>query len=289
MTTVYPDDIDTFVDKIDKDGETPGSPLMAADCNDLQDAVAAIETALGVNPQGLSADLATRLARCLSPHGNLDFTTSAKLDIASGAVTPTQNWHTVDTESSAATDDLDTIVASELTDGFVLFLRQFNSARVVTLKHDTGNINCPGGVDIVFSDTTQVVILIYDSTLTKWLATVSPANAALINKVNTFAAEQVFSKAQRRAYTSVAVNTTLDATHDVVDVDASGAARTITLPTASGINGRVYLIRKLDSSANTVTIDGYSSETINGAATKVLSTQYATAEIISDGANWIVA
>jgi hypothetical protein len=143
-------------------------------------------------------------------------------------------------------------------------------------------------VDIALADTTQVVMLIYDGTLTKWLASICPSNVALTNKSNTWAAEQIFTKSERRAYTSVSSNTTLDATHNVVDVDASGGARTITLPTAVGINGRKYTIRKLDSSGNAVTIDGNGSETINGATTKALSTQYETATIMSNGANWII-
>jgi hypothetical protein len=44
----------------------------------------------------------------------------------------------------------------------------------------------------------------------------------------------------------------------------------------------------LDSSGNAVTVDGNGAETINGAATKALSTQYETVHIMSDGANWII-
>jgi hypothetical protein len=287
MTTNYPAALDSYTNKVD--GHDTGTLIACKDVNDLQDAIAAIEAVIGLLPQGAVTDLVTRLAQSLDGYGRLDFANSSTIGISGGVILPVKNWYTVDTEGSAAADDLDTITATSLTDGFVLVLRQYNSARVVTIKHNTGNISCPGGMDIVFTDTTQVVVLIWDTTLSRWLASLCPANVPLTNKANTFAAEQIFTKARRRAYTSVAVNTTLDATHDVVDVDASGAARTITLPTAAGINGRTYLIRKLDSSANTVTIDGYSAETINGAATKVLSTQYATAEIISDGANWIVA
>jgi hypothetical protein len=284
MATDYPGDIDSFAVKTDN-----VTDVMAADVNDLQDAVEAIETELGSDPAGTAADVKTRLAQSLDSLGNLDFKAIGALTISGGSVTPTQNWHVVDTEGSAASDDLDTIAVTNVTDGFILFLRQANDARDVTIKHDTGNIKCPGGVDIALADTTQVVVLIYDGTLSKWLAsTPSVANAGLINKSNTWAAEQIFTKAERHAYTSVSTATTLDATHNVVDVDASSAAITITLPTAVGINGREYVIRKLDSSGNAVTVDGNGAETINGAATKALSTQYETVHIMSDGANWII-
>jgi hypothetical protein len=88
--------------------------------------------------------------------------------------------------------------------------------------------------------------------------------------------------------TSVSATTTLDATHYTVKVDASGAARTINLPAAGSSQRRVYIIKKIDSSANTVTIDANSTETIDGALTKVINTQWAGYQIQSDGTNWMV-
>lgn len=65
------------------------------------------------------------------------------LTIASGVVTATARYHIVDTESAAATDDLDTINFSG--DGAPLvgenfFVRTASSSRDVTLKVGTGNI-----------------------------------------------------------------------------------------------------------------------------------------------------
>jgi hypothetical protein len=282
MATDYPGDIDSFAVKTDN-----VTDVMAADVNDLQDAVEAIETELGSDPAGTAADVKTRLAQSLDGLGNLDFKAIGALTISGGSVTPIQNWHVVDTEGSAASDDLDTIAVTNVTDGFVLFLRQANDARDVTLKHGTGNISCPGGVDIALADTTQVVMLIYDGTLTKWLASICPSNVALTNKSNTWAAEQILTKSERHAYTSISTNTTLDATQNVVDVDVTSASVAITLPTAVGINGREYVIRKLDSSANTVTITPNGSETVNGSSDIVLDEQYESTIIYSDGANWI--
>lgn len=64
---------------------------------------------------------------------------------------------------------------------------------------------------------------------------------------------------------------------------------TITLPAATAdLDGLVYVVKKVDSSGNTVTIDGNGSETIDGATTKVLSAQYDTVSIVCDGSNWLV-
>jgi len=87
---------------------------------------------------------------------------------------------------------------------------------------------------------------------------------------------------------SFAANITLDGTRHVALVDATAAARTITLPAATGISGRQYVIKKVDASANTVTVDGNASETIDGALTYVLSAQYKYVVLVSNGSNWSV-
>lgn len=68
---------------------------------------------------------------------------------------------------------------------------------------------------------------------------------------------------------------------------ASGAAFTITLPTAVGITGKQYYVKKTDSTiANIITVGTTSAQTIDGATTVTLKTQYATVGVVSDGANW---
>jgi DUF4097 and DUF4098 domain-containing protein YvlB len=266
--------------------------VMAADVNSAYDEISAIETELGTDPAGTATDVKTRLAQSLGGTGNLDFATSTELTISSGAITPTQNWHTVDTQSDAATDDLGTINTSNATDGFVLFLRQANDARDVTIKHDTGNIKCPSGVDIVLADTTQLVIFIYDATLAKWLASVSPSNAGLTNAANVWSGKQTYQAGVRKNYTSLSTNTTLGTTHHFVNVDATSGSIQITLPTAASISGTEYIIRKSDSGSLVVNVDAYSSETISGSSGSQLSfdiaSQYKTYQLMSDGTNWMV-
>ena len=79
---------------------------------------------------------------------------------------------------------------------------------------------------------------------------------------------------------------TATATDEVITCDATSAAFTITLPAVAGITGKPYTIKKTDSSGNIVTIDGNASETIDGATTYLLSSQYDTLPIVSDGSNW---
>lgn len=86
------------------------------------------------------------------------------------------------------------------------------------------------------------------------------------------------------AITTVSANTTLDQTHSTVIVDASAAARTITLPAASGVTGRIYKIKSKDST-NVVTVDGNASETIDGSLTITLA-KHEVITIQSDGTEW---
>lgn len=70
--------------------------------------------------------------------------------------------------------------------------------------------------------------------------------------------------------------------------DATSAAFTVNLPTAATAAGQTFNIKKIDSSANTVTIDPNGAETIDGASTLVLNTQWQSAQIQSNGTAWYV-
>lgn len=65
--------------------------------------------------------------------------------------------------------------------------------------------------------------------------------------------------------------------------DASGGNITLTLPSATSAERRWYYIIKTDATANTVTIDGNGTDTINGALTYVLSNQHDAVMIHSEG------
>jgi len=79
---------------------------------------------------------------------------------------------------------------------------------------------------------------------------------------------------------------TLDATHFTVVATLAGT-QTFTLPTAVGIAGRIYNLKKTGASGTT-TLDGAGIETIDGALTFVTTTQYESVTVQSDGANWII-
>lgn len=88
-------------------------------------------------------------------------------------------------------------------------------------------------------------------------------------------------------YRSLSADTTL--THNdhnrTFGVDASGGAKTITLPAASCV-GFTVTVKKSDSSGNAVTVSRASSATIEGSTTVSLGSQYSWVRLIADGTNW---
>lgn len=64
----------------------------------------------------------------------------------------------------------------------------------------------------------------------------------------------------------------------VIYMDATGGARTVTMPAVAGNTG-VYVITKVDASVNTVTAVG----TVNGVANSVLQFKNSSISLVSDG------
>jgi lysophospholipase L1-like esterase len=92
----------------------------------------------------------------------------------------------------------------------------------------------------------------------------------------------------REAIVTKTANYTATSGDSVVLCNASAAPVTITLPTAVGIPGRSFQVKKTDNSVNSCTIAASSNQTIDGAATVSLATQYSSRKMASDNANWQV-
>lgn len=93
--------------------------------------------------------LAMATARILHVE-NDDNIADVEQTIASGSVTVTRSYHSIDTESDAAYDELATINGG--IEGMVLFVKAENSSRRVVVKGDgSGNVVTPDGADVVLS------------------------------------------------------------------------------------------------------------------------------------------
>jgi len=69
-------------------------------------------------------------------------------------------------------------------------------------------------------------------------------------------------------------------------VDASAAAVTVNLPAAASSADALIVVKKIDASANAVTIDADGAETIDGATTQALAAQYDALTVFCNGARW---
>jgi hypothetical protein len=118
-----------------------------------------------------------------------------------------------------------------------------------------------------------------NATITLGSTTTSVGNLTVTNVTITGAAF---------AYVAKTAGYTVTATDYTVAANASTGALSITLPTSVGITGKVYVVKKMDSTANVVTVATTSSQTIDGATTRALSLQYDAISVQADGANWIV-
>ena len=69
-------------------------------------------------------------------------------------------------------------------------------------------------------------------------------------------------------------------------INCTGNTFTVNLPTAVGIQGTTYTL--VNSGIGVITLDANGTETINGSLTIVLSKQYISRTVQSDGSNWII-
>ncbi len=108
----------------------------------------------------------------------------------------------------------------------------------------------------------------------------SDVTLTLPSRTGTFEVVPALSSSQTNTYAILS-------TDDVVLVSGASNAFSATLPTAVGCAGKQYIIKRTDLTlANVVTIATTSSQTIDGATTRKLCTQYEWFKVISDGSNW---
>jgi len=75
---------------------------------------------------------------------------------------------------------------------------------------------------------------------------------------------------------------------EIILANATSAPITITLPTAVGVTGQTYTIKRINSGSNAVTIAAISGQTIDGETTTSLGDNGTLFKLISNGSNWFV-
>lgn len=95
-------------------------------------------------------------------------------------------------------------------------------------------------------------------------------------------------RSSANATTTYTATGDISATTTVHLVDATTGPVTATLPLAASAVNQFYYIKKVDVSANAVTVEGNGAETIDGAANQSLAAQYNAITVYSDGTEWFI-
>jgi hypothetical protein len=114
-----------------------------------------------------------------------------------------------------------------------------------------------------------------------------PSNQVV--KTGIYAGRYDWGQANFGEYGALSSTIAVDPVYGYCACSAPSGAVTLTLPTAVGKLGKTIVFKKIDSQvSNVITIDGNSTETIDGSLTTTLNTQYECLTIFSDGANWLI-
>lgn len=236
----------------------------------------AIARNLGYTENAILAEVGTELRAASLAIAALDAGTSSfakvsyeaatELTIAAGAITVSKTAHRVDTTAEGISSDLNTINGGVAED--VLFLRPESGARTVVLKHNTGNIICPGGVDISLADAQDYAVLVFANA--KWTVVAFNTLAefyARLDGTQSFTGQKTFNHQNLR----VANNS---ATFSSVFESRASAARAVALPNRSGT---------FDLAGTSQTLTGAGALDLNTPTTYFVSTGAAQAISIGDG------
>ena len=111
-------------------------------------------------------------AKDIDDIGALILNDATELTIATGTVTVTQSYHTIDTEGDIASDNLSTINGGAA--GQMLTIRAIDSTHTVVVQDGLGNLELEG--DMTLDNAQDTISMIYDGT--NWLETGRANNGA---------------------------------------------------------------------------------------------------------------
>jgi hypothetical protein len=117
--------------------------------------------------------------------------------------------------------------------------------------------------------------------------TVSASNATALNHLVT-KAQTLYTNQTVTANKTVAIAEFVNNNHLILRVDTTAGNVTITLPTFTALAGYKVTVRKIDSSANSISITGVGGVNIDGASTLVVSGQYGKSTVGADLVQYII-
>jgi hypothetical protein len=126
-------------------------------------------------------------------------------------------------------------------------------------------------------------MIVANGTLNKVMSLASSGNVGIGTSVTPHSVLQVNGALATAISTQTALSYTITSTDSIIIADATSNSVDIFLPSASGIAGRQYTIKRVDGSANVATVKGSIDGGIDYA---LLQWQYIT--VVSDGIKWLM-
>jgi hypothetical protein len=174
------------------------------------------------------------------------------------------------------------------------------------VQFNDGGTNLGGTADLTFNKVSKVLTansialpatsnqMVLGTVKTVTITAPTPANNRIYTVPDVFAnasfvmsvGSEILGDGISLDITTVSIDIALDKTNFTVLVDASGDNRIVTLPAASSVPGAIFVIKKIDATANTVTLTPQLGETIEEGLSSAISTQYTVKRIQSDGVEW---
>lgn len=109
------------------------------------------------------------------------------------------------------------------------------------------------------------------------------AKLALENRIATYLVNGSVMSAQ---YRNVTTSGNVQSGDYLIICDSTSSAITMTLPPAALVPGRMYAFKRINTGGNSITIDGYAAETIDGAASINLTGHWDSVVIMNNGVAW---
>ena len=116
----------------------------------------------------------------------------------------------------------------------------------------------------------------------------SQLDSSAYNNASRYTADEFVGGTFSTTSRAVTATTTATSADYLILADATLGAVTVNLPAAADNAGLTIIVKKTDASVNAVVLDPNASETIDGAATKSTTTQYARFVVVCDGSTWWV-
>lgn len=284
-------------DTISVSGETSRIIATITDDTHLTTTVAFSTTASNVTYQGGSFIL---------------FSVKGNGQIGGYNVTPTAMLHLPAGTANATTAPLKLTSGTNLTtpeagamewDGTNLYITQTSGPTRKTIAYTDGVVDSvTAGTGIFVSGSTGAVTITnlgvtsITGTANQVIASASIGGITLSTPQNidssatpTFGGITINGKQVSKRTTVADTNYNILTTDFIIEYTSLSTGRTATLPTAVGVTGQEYIIKDGAglSGTDNITVATTSAQTIDGASTKVINTNYGVLRVYSNGTNWL--